>query len=109
MTAEGDVNAVCSMSDCTKSKTQNHEVFTKVHGEKLHQNFPIKVKIIDSNVEFKDEFIKILIDFTLMREGHLGRANIVNYWIGLSPPDEKQSHSAPYQTGPKDVISKKNR
>lgn len=60
-----------------------------------------KVKIADANVEFEVELIEVLSNFASMWNGYFDGINIAKQPFKSSLANEKPTHSAPYQAGPK--------
>lgn len=70
MTGEGEVSAVNDLSDCNESQMRNHEIVTEMEEKRFDQNLR-QLKIVDSHIDFKDEFIKVFCDLESFWDGQL--------------------------------------
>lgn len=96
-TGEPDINAVYKMAESKNCYMKNHEAVIRTDEERLHQDWRQQVMIADFHVEYKADFICMLLDFQVMYDDNLGSIKIAKHGIELSPSDTKPIHSAPYR------------
>lgn len=87
---------------------RKHEDVKLADEERLEQDWRNEAVTSDDYEEAKDEFIKMLSEFEMIWDGHLGRIQNAKHRIALSPADAKPIQSALYWASPKARHFEKN-
>lgn len=78
---KGNVYAIHKLNESKEPQMGNHENLEKNQEQRLKQDFRNKVNIAVAYIEFKEDIIKVLLDFVFMWGGDLNRVNIAKLQI----------------------------